>query len=214
MAHIVAVANAKGGVGKSTLAVNLAVESVLAGHKTLLVDADTQGSAIQFLTVRDDDRPSIEAFQLTRDILHKQLPKVSRPYDYVFIDVGGRDSLVFRSALVASRTILIPMVPSTFDTWASDDVFEVISELSADSVRRRAMVVLNMVTHTVIARESEERVRSYLGDYDTRLLETRIHTRTAWPRSIGEGLGVTEWQPRCKAADELRQLVEELGIQT
>ena len=59
MTRVVAVANTKGGVGKSTLAVNLSIEAVLAGHCTLLVDADPQGSSIQFLSVRDYSGHSI-----------------------------------------------------------------------------------------------------------------------------------------------------------
>ena len=145
MPHIYAIANTKGGVGKSTLAVNLAVVATAKGHKVLLVDADPQASSLQFLNARDDTRPKFAGIQLSQPILHKQLPELSAPYDYVFIDVGGRDAPVFRSALVAADTILVPMVPSAFDTWAADDVFDVLDELSA-SGDVDARVVLNQAT--------------------------------------------------------------------
>ena len=89
MLHIYALANTKGGVGKSTLAANLAVVAATTRHQVLLVDADPQASGLQFLNARDDTRPHFAGIQLSQPILHKQLPVLSAPYDYVFIDVGG-----------------------------------------------------------------------------------------------------------------------------
>ena len=211
MPHIYAIANTKGGVGKSTLAVNLAVVAAAKGHKVLLVDADPQASSLQFLNARDDTRPQFAGIQLSQPILHKQLPELSEPYDYVFIDVGGRDAPVFRSALVAADTILVPMVPSAFDTWAADDVFDVLDELSA-SGDVDARVVLNQATPTIIAKEALQSLQTHLDARKVSLMAAIIKSRTAWPRAIGEGLGVVEWEPSGRAAQELCQLARELGI--
>ena len=211
MPHVYAIANTKGGVGKSTLAVNMAVVAATKHHKVLLVDADPQASSLQFLNARNDTLPQFTGIQLTQPILHKQLPELSAPYDYVFIDVGGRDAPVFRSALVAADTILVPMVPSAFDTWAVDDVFDVLDELSA-SGDVDARVVLNQVTPTIIAKEALQSLQSHLDARKIVLMTTIIQRRTAWPRAVGEGLGVVEWEPAGKAAKELYQLARELGI--
>lgn len=211
MPHIYALANTKGGVGKSTLAVNLAVVAATARHQVLLVDADPQASGLQFLNARDDTRPHFAGIQLSQPILHKQLPALSAPYDYVFIDVGGRDAPVFRSALVAADTILVPMVPSAFDTWAAHDVFDVLDELSAGGAVD-ARVVLNQATPTIIAKEALRSLQSHLDARQVSLMATTIQRRTAWPRAIGEGLGVGELEPSGKAAQELYQLASELGI--
>ncbi|HJO03644.1 MAG TPA: AAA family ATPase [Acidobacteriota bacterium] len=211
MPHIFAVANTKGGVGKSTLAVNLAILAATQGKKVLLVDADPQGSGLQFLGVRGDDRPEFQGVQITQPIIHKQLPELAERFDYVLIDVGGRDAPVFRSALVAADTILIPMVPSVFDAWASEDVFNVLSELSA-SQDIDARVILNQTTPTVIAREALQSLHGDMKEQGVTILRAEIQNRTAWPRAIGEGLGVAEWEPHGKAAAELYELGKELGI--
>ena len=211
MAHIYAVANTKGGVGKSTLAVNLSILSATQGKKVLLVDADPQASSAQFLNARDDSRPAIQGVQLTQPILHRQLPDLSEPYDLVFVDVGGRDAPVLRSALVAADTILIPMVPSAFDTWAATDIFAILDELKA-TADVDARVVLNQATQTIIAKEALDNLRAQLAEHDILLLTAILRTRTAWPRAVGEGLGVTEHQPHGKAAQELLALGRELGL--
>ncbi len=212
MPQVIAIANTKGGVGKSTLTVNLAAQAASAGNAVLIVDADPQSSSLQFLEVRDDNRSAIQGVQITKPILHRQLPKLSEPFDLVLIDVGGRDAPVFRSALVAADTILVPMVPAAFDTWASADVFAVIDELATANEDLRTLVVLNQVTRTVVARGALEQLVKYLGENNATLLDTQIFNRTAWARSVGEGLSVSEWEPRGPAALELRLLSIELGV--
>ena len=213
--HVLAIANQKGGVGKSTLAVNLAVEATNHGLRVLLIDADAQASATDFAGAREDSRPRFETVQLVRPILHKEVPRIGEPYDLVVVDVGGRDSSTFRSALVAADTILIPLGPSAADVWATEDVFRLLDEISV-SRRVEALAVFTRVVHhsreTVVAREAQEYVREQLGEREVRLLRTVIHSRVAWPKAFGEGLAVTELDPRGAAATELRTLAGELGI--
>ena len=211
MPHIFAIANTKGGVGKSTLTVNLAVLAATQGHRVLLIDADPQASSLQFLNARDASLPAFTGIQLSQPIIHKQLPELATSYEYVFIDVGGRDAPVFRSALVAADTVLIPMVPSVFDAWAAEDVFNVIDELTAGRpVDTR--VVLNQVTPTIIAKEALQSLQVELEERGIVLMVAVLQNRTAWPRAIGEGMGVGEWEPKGKASQELYQLARELQL--
>jgi chromosome partitioning protein len=166
---------------------------------------------MQFLAVRDSGLPQVQGVQITTPTLHRQMPQLAMPYDLAIIDVGGRDAPVFRSALTAADTVLIPLVASAFDSWASQDVLTIVDELAV--VREfTALAVLNQLTHTVVAREAFSALSEDLASRSVRLLESRIHHRTAWPRSIGEGLSVVEWEPSGTAAEELRGLCSELGL--
>ena len=112
---------------------------------------------------------------------------------------------------MAADTILIPMVPSVFDAWASEDVFEVLDELST-SQEIDARIILNLTTPTVIAREALQSLHGDMKERGISVVRAEIQNRTAWPRAIGEGLGVGEWEPNGKAAAELYELGKELGI--
>ena len=116
-------------------------------HKTLLIDADPQASSAKFANIRDADRPSFVCIELTQPNLHKQLQTLSEPYDYVFIDVGGRDAPVLRSAIGAADTILVPMIPSAADSWAADDIFRILISLAELGVEPDVRVC---VQHAVI----------------------------------------------------------------
>lgn len=214
MADIIAIANTKGGVGKSTFAVNLAAEAAGHGRRVLLIDADPQGSSAIFASVRDDGRPRFETVEMHQATLHRQMDRLSEGYDFVFIDVGARDTALLRSAVMSSTTVLIPAVPSAFDAWASEDMMRVLEEARAYRDDIQVVVVLNQVTGTIAAREAAGELKKLLAKQDgIEILDAAVTARTAWPRAVGEGLSVAEFEPSGKAALELRYLARRLGIQ-
>ncbi len=210
--RIVAVANSKGGVGKSTLATNLAVEGAVAGLEALLVDTDPQASSAVFAATRDQARPSVRVLQMTQPILHRELPELTEPYDLAVIDTGARETRTFRSALAASDSVLVPVTPSAYDIWALEDVFTVIDELSATRALRTWVLLNQVVSHTRVEQEAIEALKELTAEQDATLLDTRIRARVAWRMAASEGLAVTEYQPNGMAAAELRLLWTELGL--
>ncbi len=210
--RVVAIANSKGGVGKSTLATNLAVEGALAGLDVLLVDTDPQASSAVFAATRDEDRPAFRVIQMSQPILHREIPKLAEPYDLVLIDTGARETKTFRSALAASEVVLVPVTPSAYDIWASEDVFTVIDELSAIRDLTTRVVLNQIVPRTRVAQEALEALEEMVDEQGAVLLETRIHSRVAWKMACGKGLSVTEYEPRGTAAAELRELWAELDL--
>ena len=202
---IVTIGNSKGGVGKSTIATNLAVCAVKNGKKTLLVDADIQGSAQGFRSLRETD--DVKCVSITSPTLNKDL-KDFASYHLIVVDAGGRDSKVFRSAVAAADLLIIPVLPSVYDVWAASDTIDVLKEIRvAKDIEAR--ILLNMLMpNTIMGRETLDALEDY--SEDAPLLESKIHARASFKNCVAKGLGVVEFEPKSKAADEMRSLYNEI----
>ncbi|HFT6707378.1 TPA: ParA family partition ATPase, partial [Pseudomonas aeruginosa] len=154
---IVALLNQKGGVGKTTLATHIAGELALRGQNVLLLDADPQGSALDWTQRRSQQGlPRLfSAVGLARETLHQEAPELARRADHVIIDGPPRIAALARSALLAADRVLIPVQPSPYDLWASAEMVNLIREAQVFRPTLRAAFAINRrVSTTVIGREA------------------------------------------------------------
>ena len=203
-----AVASGKGGVGKSTTAVNLAVALALAGRDLLLVDGDEQGTALTFTQLRAErlGEAGYTAVALTGAALRSQVRQLASKYDDIIIDVGGRDTGSLRAALTVADTLLVPVQPRSFDVWALDQVSALVAEAREINEGLRAVAVLNGAD---AQGADNEAALEMIGDIDgIEVLPTSIVRRKAFPNAAAEGRAVIEQSPRDpKAIDELTALI-------
>jgi chromosome partitioning protein len=208
---IITVGNTKGGVGKSTIALQLALARSLAGKDVWLVDGDRQGTAQTAVAIRGQAgrEPGLSCSQYTDGpTLRSQVQRQSSKFDDVVIDAGGRDSSALRAALVLSNVLLVPVQPRSVDVWALADVATLIEEAQAVRSGLKAFAVLNSADPGESSTDNAETIEA-LKDYpQITLLPAVLRRRKAFANATGQGLHVSEVTPRDpKAMDELDALV-------
>lgn len=211
-AVIVTFGSEKGGVGKSTLAVNMAVLRARAGASVLLVDADRQQSATFWAGLRQEagHLPSIAVMQLTGDI-RQQAVKLSKQYDAILLDVPGRDAVEMRAAIMVSDVLVIPTRASQFDAWALETMQDLITAPTMTNSKLRPLVVVNAVSTNPLVKEAAELEALLGGLSHLGMTHAIIRDRIAWRRAAGEGLAVVELKPQdAKATAEAEALYLEV----
>ncbi len=214
---ILTVGNTKGGTGKSTIAVNLAIHRARQ-HSVLLVDGDEQQSAIAFTQLRN--REDYTAIALTGSLIRSKVPRLSKHHETVIIDVGGRDTGSFRAALTISDILIIPIQPRTFDVLAMESVVKLVEEARTFNHKLKAIPILNLAE--VHGKENESacdniiQYRELFSHYSPGdLMKIMIiMRRKVYSESIARGLGMIEMRPvNKKAILEFELLVQHLWSQ-
>jgi chromosome partitioning protein len=202
---IISIINQKGGVGKTTLSISLA--AALSGRKlrVLLVDADSQGSALDWIAVRHEDAP-FSAVGMPKPILHVELPKIAKDFDAVIIDGPPRVYEVTRSAVMASDIVLIPVLPSQFDVWAAEETVKLLEQCAVYKERLKAAFVINRkIANTAIGRD----VAKALKQYPQPVLQATVCQRVAFAESA-RGRTVLEIDSDSAASLEVQSLAKEV----
>ncbi len=191
---ILAVANTKGGVGKTTIALQLAITRARAGRDVLLVDGDAQGSAITASTLRAEAgrEPPLACVQFAEDrSFRAQVQRQAAKYEDVILDVGGRDTRTLRHALLLADVVLIPVQPRGLDVWALADTAALIAEAQGLRDGLRAYAVLNLADAGVSSDNTD--AAAALADYPMlTLLPTQLVRRKAFANAAARGLSVDE----------------------
>ena len=206
---VIVVGSTKGGVGKTTVALNIAIARAMAGRDVWLIDADRQGTASTALAIRGEAGrlPAIATAHYPEGgALRTQLQHQRNKFQDIIIDAGGRDSTALRAALVLADLVLVPFQPRSIDVWAVADIAALIEEARAMRDGLDALGFLNMAdTQGSDNREAAEA----LADYPAiKYLDTPIRRRKSIANAAGNGMSVLEYQPKDdKANAELQALI-------
>jgi chromosome partitioning protein len=205
---VIATLNSKGGVGKTTIATNLAACFAAEGKDVLLVDSDPQGSALEWKTKRPESAVSLQIIGLPASNLHQEIRKLKAKYEVVIVDCGGRITETLRAAAAVADFILVPTLPSLYDLAATQEFFaKVLNEVAAIKGEIQTAIVLNQVqVGTVIAKAAQEQ----LTEFGKPVLDTTLHMYVAYKESAAAGLAVTEYERNGKASQEITAFYKEL----
>jgi chromosome partitioning protein len=203
---IISVINQKGGVGKTTLAISLAAALAARKLRVLLVDADPQGSALDWVAVRGEQASPFMAIGMAKPILHIELPKMKKDFDLILIDGPPRVYDVAKSAVMASDAVLIPVLPSQFDVWAAEESVKLLQECATYKKTLKAAFVINRkIANTAIGRD----VTKALKQYPLPVLSATVCQRVVFAESA-RGRTVLELDPKCSASREILSLTKEV----
>jgi len=204
----------KGGVGKTTLATNMAVLLAADGRDVLLVDADDQESASDFTIVRNETLADFGGAGYTSVKLHgvavrTDVLRLATKYDDVVIDVGGRDTAGQRAALSVADIYAIPFLPASFDVWTLEKVAQLICEARPFNEKLRTVCFLNRADAR--GQDNEEAVAIAQEIDGLTYIDAPLGNRKSFRTAASKGLAVTEVRPADqKATDEMTTLFRSL----
>ena len=202
---IVTIGNTKGGVGKTTIAVNIAIARALAGREVWLIDGDRQGTAQAAISIRADagHSPGIAcASYPDGQTLRAQVQQQASRFDDIIIDAGGRDSTALRAALILSDVLLVPFQPRSYDVWALDDIAQLIDEARSVRDGLRCYAVLNCADPGETSTDNIEAAAAVADVPQFEYLNTPLRRRKSYSNAAGQGLSVLEFKPSDKKAIE------------
>lgn len=204
----------KGGVGKTTLATNIAILRSQQGKDVLLVDADDQGTASDFTAVRNEtfaDRggAGYTSVKLHGAAVRSEVLRLSAKYDDVAIDVGGRDTAGQRAALSVADIYVVPFLPGSFDVWTLDSVGKLVEEASAFNDKLKAICIINRADAK--GADNAEAAAIAAETPNLTYIDAPLGNRKSFRSAAAQGLAVNEVKPTDpKAIAEIEKLFKYL----
>lgn len=218
ISQIIGVIQVKGGVGRSTIATNLAAVFSLK-EPTALIDCDLpQGTSASWYAVRKAEVPPVNlTLAVARDYreLVSRAQELADEHRYIVIDAPPRIAEMTRAIVVMSSLNLVPLGASAAEIWSTADLLQTINEARLFRSDVDARIVWNRYRgNTREALEVSEAARKELGLQE---LATRLGYRVAYSEALARGLSVDEWLDRTAHAEilalaaEVKSILKEKG---
>jgi len=204
---IISTAGQKGGTGKSTVGICLAVELVRRGHSVLLLDADHQGTATTWRDIAVELGRPVPDLARTLTVTDLDARARAGEHDYVLIDLPSDLREMTRAALVISDAVLIPCGASATEMWSLTETVEVVLAAREYNPALKAFVVQTRVQRGTRAGRS---LREDLAPWGLTVMYQQIVQRVAYRDAVAAGCGVTSYPGAGDAGHEFQDFVDEL----
>lgn len=202
---IISFVNQKGGVGKTTTAINLAIGLKKKNYNLVFIDADPQGSAIQWHAI--EGNKSFEILHHPSPIHATDIRQLSMNYDYVVIDAPPAIGDISKAILAVTDLAIIPLSPSALDVWSCWGTLKMIDEIRPLNSDIEVKLLINRkIPGTKIGRDSREAMKQFQMD----VFNTELCQRVAFIDAMTSGVSVMQYAPHSKAAGEIERLCEEI----
>ena len=209
LSKVITIAQQKGGTGKTTLAVHLALAFIkYHNHKVAIIDTDPQGSLGKWFMIRSEKN------SLNKNLTFKtaslwgaqyESKMLKQDHDIVIIDTPPKIESDARPAIEASDLVLIPVAPSPVDFWATEAIIEI-----AKKAKRKVLIQINRANHRskLISKTHE-----YIKSINVKSTDTLIGHRQIFVASMGEGKTVVEKQRKSKAVEEIKSISNQILLE-
>lgn len=202
---IISFVNQKGGVGKTTTAINFAASLARKNKQMVFVDADPQASALTWHEVEGNQ--AFEIISMSSQLQQDDIQSLSEANDYVVIDTPPAINALTETILAVSDLVVVPVSPSSLDVWSTQGTLETINTAKEANPNLKVKFLINRkIPGTRVGRE----VREALKDFDPEILDTELCQRVAYIDAMKCGVSVKQFAPSSKAAEEVEQLCDEL----
>jgi chromosome partitioning protein len=216
---VISVMNLKGGVGKTTLATNLATCYAQAGIKTCIGDLDnSQWSSKKWKTQRGERVPEIQVFGISgyqsqtgfsanegKEMAHT-VKSLAKDYEVVILDGAPVFEELATWMLLVSDLVLCPIQASALDVWTMRSIKQKIEQLNTMGQNRAVYILLNFYNSQ---RRLDRDIEQALKDLNMQVLTARLSNRVSYKEAIIDGMGVVESKDK-KAAEEMKAVFEEI----
>jgi chromosome partitioning protein len=208
---ILAISNLKGGVGKSTIAQNIAAQFALNGLKVCIADTDTeQKTSAKWATLRDSSLVPIPVFTIAPEKVSQEILGLKQKYDLVIVDGTPALTELTTRIIILSDLVVVPILPGGGDIWALENFLERYQEAKVTKESYGGKVNIAVVVNRYNERTTLDReIVSAIQDFGVTILATKLANRVSYREATIQGISVHETKDE-KAKQEIEDLTKDI----
>ena len=211
-AIVIAIANQKGGVGKTTVSVNLTCMLHSMGHRVELINLDPQGTAIDWAEARAERRPDDSNFRVSSmgKNVQSELGSIKSSVDFIIIDGAPQATDLTIAAIKAADIFVMPLQPSQADAWSTDSTVDFVQQIH--EMREKQVPYACFLPVMVLKNSIESRTFSgnLAKGYGFPSLKSRTTQRLPYQRAFVGGGSVMDLPEEDQARHEIKMIAKEL----
>jgi chromosome partitioning protein len=208
---ILAISNLKGGVGKSTIAQNVAVCLAQKNMKICIADTDSeQKTTTKWASLRTTDDLSVPVFSINSDKVSQEILALNKNYDMVIVDGTPALTELTTRIIILSDLVVVPILPGGGDIWALENFLSRYQEAKVTKESYGGRVEVAVVVNRYNDRTTLDReVVSTISDFGIHVFNTKLTNRVSYREATITGSGTSEMKDE-KAKIEIEDLTNEI----